>query len=951
MASRLVSPVLVGRGPERAALLAAYGEARHAATVVLVGGEAGMGKTRLVRDFTSGLGSSARTVVGGCTDLGMDGPPFGPFVTALRRLVRAMGVPAATRLLPGGGRRGLARLLPELGEDDGDPDRALGRARLFEEILLLLEGGAADRPLVVVLEDLHWADRSTGELLAFLAQNVGGPGLLLVGTYRPDEITAAHPLRPLVSRVEGVHRIALAGLTRDAVAQQVGALLDHEPDEPRVDRIFRRSGGNPLFVEALVDAGDAPVRSLRELLRTDVERLPEPSRRVVHAAAVAAGPVEHTLLAALTGMGDLEFEDALRPLVRRRLLDVVEGGYAFRRDLIREAVYDGLLPGERVRLHRRCAEAISADPRLVPADRALIEIAVHWYAAGEDARAAEAAWRAAESARRAYAYAERHRMLDRVLRLWDRLPDLPDRIGADRAAVLEMAAEACLNAGELEAGIAVATAALDESPGPERAAALLEIRAALRDRNGEDPLPDLGRAVRSLPPAPLSAVRGRLLAELATAQRNHRRFAPARAAAEEALEIGRRTRDRAVQARALVTLGALAAAGADPATASDLFGQAGAAAADAGAHDTRLLVAATESDALEAAGEHARAARVAREGMALADGLGLARTRGTLLAPNLSESLLSLGRWAEASEVNRNALSLAPPPLYQAYLRMIQATVDLRRGDLDRAGAAAGQARAAMRGNSRGEESCLEPDLLDCRLARVRQDAGALTAVVGHVLDDHDLLASPRYGWPLLLAAAQGLNDHRRAGGSMERLITWAGKLTVGGRLQRAYQVTFEAEAGEPGLGAWHRAIAAWRDLEQPYALAETLVRAARAALSAQDRKQAAVLLAEATSIATGLGAAPLRAEAEKLARRSRLTSGAAAPPARREAPAGLTGRELEVLELVAAGLSNRQIGERLFISAKTAGVHVSNILAKLGVTTRLEAAAWAHRTRLFDAR
>ncbi|MEU9841880.1 AAA family ATPase [Actinomadura sp. NPDC048032] len=949
MASRLVSPVLVGRGPERAALLAAYGEARHAATVVLVGGEAGMGKTRLVRDFTSGLGSSARTVVGGCTDLGMDGPPFGPFVTALRRLVRAMGVPAATRLLPGGGRRGLARLLPELGEDDGDPDRALGRARLFEEILLLLEGGAADRPLVVVLEDLHWADRSTGELLAFLAHNVGGPGLLLAGTYRPDEITAAHPLRPLVSRVEGVHRIALAGLTRDAVAQQVGALLDHEPDEPRVDRIFRRSGGNPLFVEALVDAGDAPVRSLRELLRTDVERLPDPSRRVVHAAAVAAGPVEHALLAALTGMGDLEFEDALRPLVRRRLLDVVEGGYAFRRDLIREAVYDGLLPGERVRLHRRCAEAISADRRLVPADRALIEIAVHWYAAGEDARAAEAAWRAAESARRAYAYAERHRMLDRVLRLWDRLPDLPDRIGADRAAVLEMAAEACLNAGELEAGIAVATAALDESPGPERAAALLEIRAALRDRNGEDPLPDLVRAVRSLPPAPLSAVRGQLLAELATAQRNHRRFAPARAAAEEALEIGRRTRDRAVQARALVTLGALAASGADPATASDLFGQAGAAAADAGAHDTRLLVAATESDALEAAGEHARAARVAREGMALADGLGLARTRGTLLAPNLSESLLSLGRWAEASEVNRNALSLAPPPLYQAYLRVIQATVDLRRGDLDRAGAAAGQARAAMRGNSRGEESCLEPDLLDCRLARVRQDAGALAAVVGHVLDDHDLLASPRYGWPLLLAAAQGLNDHRRAGGSMERLITWAGKLTVGGRLQRAYQVTFEAEVGEPGLGAWHRAIAAWRDLEQPYALAETLVRAARAALSAQDRKQAAVLLAEATSIATGLGAAPLRAEAEKLARRSRLT--AAAPPARREAPAGLTGRELEVLELLAAGLSNRQIGERLFISAKTAGVHVSNILAKLGVTTRLEAAAWAHRTRLFDAR
>ncbi|MEV0667902.1 ATP-binding protein [Actinomadura luteofluorescens] len=951
MASRLVSPVLVGRGPERAALLTAHGKARTAATVALVGGEAGMGKTRLVREFTSGLGSSARTVTGGCTELGVDGPPFGAFVTALRRLVRAMGVPAATSLLPGGGRRGLARLLPELGEDDGDPDRALGRARLFEEVLLLLEGGAADRPLVVVLEDLHWADRSTGELLAFLAQNVSGPGLLLVGTYRPDEIIAAHPLRPLVTRAENVHRIALAGLARDAVERQVAALLGHEPDAPRVDRIFRRSGGNPLFVEALVDAGDAPARSLRELLRTDVERLPEPSRRVVHAAAVAAGPVEHALLAALTGMDDLEFEDALRPLVRRRLLDVVEGGYAFRRDLIREAVYEGLLPGERVRLHRRCAEAISADRRLVPADRAPVEIAVHWHAAGEDARAAEAAWRAAESARRAYAYAERHRMLDRVLRLWDRLPDLPERIGADRSTVMEMAAEACLNAGELDAGIAVATAALDESPDAERAALLLETRAAMRDRNGEDPLPDLVRAARSLPSAPPSAVRGRVLAELATAQRNHRRLAPARASAEEALEIGRGTRDLVVQAKALVTLAALAAANADLATASDLFGQAAAAASDAGAHDTRLLVAVTESDALEAAGEHARAAQVAQEGMALAEGLGLARARGTLLAPNLSESLLSLGRWAEASEVDRNALSLAPPPLYQAYLRVIQATVDLRRGEFDLAAAAAGQARAVMRGNGRGEESCLEPDLLDCRLARARQDAGAVTAIIGHVLDDHDLLVSPRYGWPLLLAAAQGLNDHPRAGGPMERLITWSGKLTVTGRLQRAYRVTFDAETGQDGLDVWHRAIAAWRDLEQPHALAETLVRATRAALSVQDRKQAAVLLTEAASIATDLGAAPLRAEAEKLAKRSRLPFGATASPARQEAPAGLTGREFEVLELLTAGLSNRQIGERLFISAKTAGVHVSNILAKVGVTSRLEAAAWAHRARLFDQR
>jgi DNA-binding CsgD family transcriptional regulator len=949
MASRLVSPVLVGRERERAALLAAHADAARVATVVLVGGEAGIGKTRLVREFTSGLGAATRTVMGGCTDLGADGLPFGAFVTALRRLVRAMGVPAAAGLLPGGGRRGLASLLPELGEDDGDPDWDLGRARLFEEVLLLLEGGAAERPLAVVLEDLHWADRSTGQLLGFLAQNLSRPGLLVVGTYRPDEIIATHPLRPLVTRGENVRRIALTGLGRDAVAQQVAALLGHAPGEPQVDRIFRRSDGNPLFVEALVDAGDAPAESLRELLRTDVDRLPEPSRRIVHAAAVAASPVDHALLAKLTGMDDLSFEDALRPLVRRRFLEVVEEGYAFRRDLIREAVYEGLLPGERARLHRYCAEAISADRRLIPADRAPVEIAVHWYAAGEDARAAEAAWQAAESARRAYAYAERYRMLDRVLRLWDRLPGLSDRIGADRLTVMEMTAEACLNAGELDAGIAVTTAALAETRDPERIALLLEMRAAMRDRNGQDPLPDLTEAVRSLPTTPATAVRGRVLAALATSQRNHRRLAQARASAEEALEIGHQIHDRVVQANALVTLAALAAANADLTTATDLFGQAGAAADDAGAHDTRLLVAITESDALEAAGEHDPAAQVARQGMALADDLGLARTRGTLLAPNLSEALLSLGRWAEAGAVNQDALSLAPPPLYRAYLQIIQATVELRRGATDQAGTAAEQARAALRGHTRGEESCLEPDLLDCRLAQVKQDIGAVAAIIGHVLDDHDLMVSPRYGWPLLLTATQSLNDHRQAETLIERLATWSRKLNVTGRLQQAYRVTFDAEMSRTDPDAWAAAVAAWRGLNQPYALAETLLRAARAAISAQDRKQAASLLTEATSIATSLGAGPLRHEIERLARRARLTVDPAGSPARPKSPAGLTNRELEVLELLADGLTNRQIGEHLFISTKTAGVHVSNILAKLTVTTRLEAAAWAHRTRLFD--
>ncbi len=930
VSSRLVSPTIVGRTRERSELQSAWTDAKSAAGVVLIGGEAGMGKTRLVRDFTAGLGTSARVVEGGCTDLGEDGLPFGAFVTALRRLIRGLGLPTITSMLPGGGRRGLARLLPELGEDEPEPDRELGRTRLFEEVLLLLEGSADQRPLVVVLEDLHWADRSTGDLLDFLARNLSGSGLLLIGTYRPNEIGPSHPLRPLVTRGEGVRQLVLAGLDRDEVAEQVAAL---QPMGVDVGQIFRRSEGNPLFVEALVAAGGDAAGSLRDLLLADVERLPEPSRRIVRAASVAASPVHHALLASLVELDELDIEEALRPLIRRGLLEVVEDGYRFRRDLIREAVQEALLPSERVRLYRRCAEVVSADPRLASGQRAQAELALYWYAAGEPGRAVGAAWRAADGARRAFAYAEEHRMLDRVIQLWDHRPA---EVRADRTDAVLQTVGAALNAGEADAGIERATAALAETEDPDRAALLLELRAELRDRSGQDPLPDLTAALE-LVPAVSSITRGRVLAALASAQRHQGRLGEAATSAAEALTIGEATDDLRLQADASTTLAALAALEGDLSRATGLFRRAGTAADAGDAHDTRLLVAVTESDALEAAGEHARAAEVARSGIALAAELGLARTRGTLLAPNLAESLLSLGRYAESTEVYREALGLNPPQLYRVYLRVIQATVDLRRGEFEAAEAAARFARTTMLDQNRGAESCLEPDLLDCRLAEARGDADSVATILEHVLDGHDLQDSPRYGWPMILIGVRCL-----AGSPLHERLRSA-SLPATNRLQSAYRLAVEAERSPD---TWPSAINAWRELDQPYALAEILVRAAESALSTQSRPAAADLLTEAAAIAADLGAEPLRERTVSLARRARLDVDGAA---RKDSPAGLTPRELEVLELVAAGHSNRQIGEQLFISAKTAGVHVSNILAKLTVTTRLEAAAWAHRAKLFD--
>jgi DNA-binding NarL/FixJ family response regulator len=219
-----------------------------------------------------------------------------------------------------------------------------------------------------------------------------------------------------------------------------------------------------------------------------------------------------------------------------------------------------------------------------------------------------------------------------------------------------------------------------------------------------------------------------------------------------------------------------------------------------------------------------------------------------------------------------------------------------------------------------------------------------VAAILAHVLTDHDLPRSPRYGWPLLVTGALSLNGHHGTGALLARMGACADTLPVAGRLQRTHRLTFLAAARRDDADAWAVAAAAWRDLGQPYALAETLVHAARSALAAQQRSAAAELVMEAASIAERLGAVPLQGEVRQLATRARITT----DRIRRERPAGLTAREMEVLGLLAAGLSNRQIGEHLFISAKTAGVHVSNILAKLTVTTRLEAAAWAHRNQLF---
>ena len=239
VAMRVSSPVLVGRSGQLSVLDTALAEAGSGnPSAVLVGGEAGVGKSRLVSEFGErSRGKGARVLAGGCLELGVDGLPFAPFTSMLRELVRDLGADGVAALLPGGGTRELARLLPEFGEPAAGGDAGEARARLFEQVLVLLEQLANAGPVVMVIEDAHWADRSTRDLLAFLIRNQQAlDGLLIVVVYRSDELHRSHPLRPLLAeldRVGWVTRMELGRLSRQDTGELVARLIGREPGEDR----------------------------------------------------------------------------------------------------------------------------------------------------------------------------------------------------------------------------------------------------------------------------------------------------------------------------------------------------------------------------------------------------------------------------------------------------------------------------------------------------------------------------------------------------------------------------------------------------------------------------------------------------------------------------------------------------------------------------------------------
>jgi DNA-binding CsgD family transcriptional regulator len=985
MSGRAASPFLVGRDEQMAALDAAFDSVRQGGpTAVLLGGEAGVGKSRLVSEFgRAATAAGARVLTGGCLELGTDGLPFAPFTAVLRDLVHELGADAVASMLPGRTTRGLARLLPELGEPDTSSDIFLdpgeARARLFEEVLSALDHLARHSPVVLVIEDAHWADRSSRDLLTFLIGNQRAiSGLLIIVTFRSDELHRTHPLRPMLAaldRITWVERVELPRLTSHDTAKLAAGILGRQLAADLADALYRRSEGNPLFVETLLGCDgelncELP-ESLRDLLLDGMRRLPEDTQEMLRVASAGGETTGHGLLAAVTGLDDAALTSALRPAVTANVLRVHAGGYTFRHELIREAVHEDLMPGEHGRLHSRFAEAIDANPSLVPPGRAAIEMAHHWHAAHDSVWALIGAWRAAAQAGRAVAPAERLSLLARVLELWDQVPDAAGRIGADHVRVLEEATCAAQEAGEFERGIALASSALkelDPSASPVRVAQLLENRGHFKMNLGRKEFRDDFSAALAIVPVDAPAAR---IPILLSAARCVPLVAVERSYAEEALALARAAGDVANEANALLTLamfragiGQHADVGSDP---LELIAQARAMAERAGAHDLVAKAAINESHLLEGAGRHELAVEAARRGFAGQETPYIARASRSLLALNQVEPLFALGRWDEALAVAEAVrdFQFGSLPLHRSMLAVFTGRIALARGDVEAAASAAGTAAELLRGSPQDDQRQFPLGVLEIGLRLAVAGPGAALQVASQVVDGYELAGgSPRYAWPLVagaaLACVVAARDERlRAdvAALADRLRTIAAKLEASGSAQQASQATFVAAdaqvagVGDAGgwLAAWDEAAAAWGRISEPYSQAEALLHASEAALAGGDRDGAAGRLRLAAALAARLGAGSLAAEIALLARRARIVLDTSAAAAVGPDAVGLTGRELEVLRLVAVGRSNREIANELFISPKTASVHVSNILGKLGAASRSEAASKAHALRLVD--
>jgi DNA-binding NarL/FixJ family response regulator len=913
-------------------------------STVLVAGDAGIGKTRLASELTTRARAAGFDVLlGRSIDLVGAELPYQPFVEALRPL----------GALPGA---------------DG---RTTGsQLRMFQDTLGLLGDRAAATPVLLVLEDLHWADISTLDLVVFLAHNLDDRRILVLGTYRADELASAERMGRVAASVErsgAALVLELGPLERDEVSALVAAHADESLPTALTDAIVARSEGNPFFAQELLaaaDDGSALPQGLRDLLLRRVARLDRPTQAVLRVAAAAGRDVGYPLLHATAALPEEQVRESLRLAVEHGVLvaDQTTGTFRFRHALLAEAVYATILPGEREELHARLADELARSGAASPA-----ELAPHWAAAGRSAEALAASIAAARQAEAVFGLAEAHAHLERALALWPDVPDAAELAGLDLAALCSWAAELAGETGAAPRAVELTRRAIElvAAADPHRAS-LLHVRL------GEDlhasgrtdaAVAALQRAVELVPAEPPSPERAYALGSYAGGLMLAWRFADSLPIAEQALGLARAVDAREAEVRALTVIGGALA----------YLGRGG----EGLANLRQALLLAEEigdliglerahvnlSDALMMLGRPGESAWQAERGLDVVRRYGM---DGTVLVANHIEALIAAGEWDKADGASAAAVR-AVTANFPYMLFMLRADIEVGRGDFETARAHLDAALDTLR-EDRGL-GVYDIYLAELALWERRwTDADRATS-------DGLARASSRHAAQLRvwfcakgLRAAAELAALARARRDVDALRGWLDRArTLIGIARDAateaagvtpnaagWLALAEAEhdranrADAPEL--WSEAAATWARLERLPLAAYCRWREAEALVAAgASRTEVSVPLGEAHSVAARIGAKPLLRELELLAQRGRIEL---APPDAEsragsdalEEALGLTPREAEVLALVARGLTNREIAGELVISVKTASVHVSHILRKLDAPNRVEAAAIAHR-------
>jgi DNA-binding CsgD family transcriptional regulator len=966
---------------------------RGEAGAVLLAGDAGVGKTRVLTELAEFAGArGALVLTGRCLDVREGGLPYLPFAEALGPLATAedpavveavRSRPALGRLLPLAQSGPLlnTELVPATSEHEVPrrvrPEQDLGQLQLFDAVLGVLSAVAEHQPVVLILEDLHWADGSTRNLLSFLLSRMRAQRLFVVASYRGEDVYRRHPLRGLLVelvRLPTVAQVELHPLKEADARAFVEALADGPLPPETIASVVERSEGNPFFVEELLasctDAGDLPA-GLAEVLLSRLERLSADARRVLRVTSVAGESVSHAALAEVSSLGEDGLDEALREAVQHHVLVVENGAYTFRHALLQEAVYRDLLPGERTRMHAAYAARIRRTPQGRGHDA---KLAYHSLQSRDLTTALPALLRAADEAERLGAPGAALRHIEQALEIWDAVPASARPGDVDELRLVHEASYFAGTSGEPERAIAYARSAVGElRSGTDvmRAAKTWHrLAEALMNVEGtvDEAVEAIGRAWELVADTEPSRTRAWVLATRAAILRGIDRPEDSLWSARTAVVDARAAGAAGAEASALITLGALADNAADFDEARARLVEAERKAREADAPNVELRALCFLGHSHEDQGEIDKAAAAYQRGIDRAEETGLTWSAYglELRARHLLLRYVN-GDWPAESATGAPARGVSST--LAARMTATWLPIVVARGRFATAAKLLPELRPhwraepliALAAGSAGAELAYWQGDYPTAVKRAQEAADFLRA-----LDEGYLLSGIRLGATGIAAAAaqaaaarargdeEAVREAVAAGQQVLERVRYAaahgrpraGKLGPEGR---AWLARVEAAAsglsGKADPALWAEAVAEF-GYGAVFEQAVCRWRHAEALLGAGEPDPAVRELMAAFEVAERLRAFPLRDAVRELARRARIElRGAESAPVVPQRPAvdPLTDRERAVLERVALGRTNRQVGEELYISEKTVSVHLSRVMAKLGAARRAEAVAIAY--------